>query len=248
MPHPPACCIFAASQHVVRNLTHIKVLRPGSTHCLARKLKNGKTMKQITALTLAAVLASTAAPVLAQEQGDFTVGLGFGAVIPKGNNGVLAGGTVPINVGDGYSATITAEYFVMDNVGVELLAAWPFQHDIKSNGTKIGSVKHLPPTLSLQYHFTNTSPITPFVGAGINYTTFVKDKATGPLAGNSLKLSDSWGLALHAGVDYAITANGALRADVRWIDIDSDVKLNGVKIGKAKIDPWIFGVAYVHKF
>lgn len=205
-------------------------------------------MKQITALTLAALMASTAAPVLAQEQGDFTVALGVGAVLPKSNNGVLAGGAVPISVGDGYSATITGEYFVMDNVGVELLAAWPFQHDIKSNGTKIGSVKHLPPTLSLQYHFTNTSPITPFVGAGLNYTTFVKDKAVGPLAGLSLKVEDSWGLALHAGLDYEISPNGALRADVRWIDIDSDVKLNGVKIGKAKIDPWVLGVAYVFKF
>ncbi|MDT8327342.1 MAG: OmpW family outer membrane protein [Roseovarius sp.] len=204
-------------------------------------------MKQITALTLAALMASTAAPALAQEQGDFTVALGFGAVLPKNNNGVLAG-PVPINVRDGYSVTITGEYFVMDNVGVELLAAWPFQHDIRSSGTKVGSVKHLPPTLSLQYHFTNNSPITPFVGAGINYTTFLKDKAVGPIAGNSLKLDDSWGVALHAGVDYALSANGALRADVRWIDIDSDVKLNGVKIGKAKIDPWVLGVAYVHKF
>lgn len=205
-------------------------------------------MKKITALTLAAALACTAAPVLAQSQGDFTVGLGIGAVLPKDNNGVLANGTVPVDVQEGYSLTITGEYFIRDNLGIELLAAWPFKHDIKSNGTKIGEVKHLPPTLSLQYHFANSSPITPFLGAGINYTTFVEDKAVGPLAGNSLSVDDSWGLALHAGLDYEISPSGSLRADVRWIDIESDVKLNGVNIGKVKVDPWVLGVAYVHKF
>jgi len=205
-------------------------------------------MKNITALTLAVLMSTTAAPALAQSQGDFTLGLGFAGVFPKDNNGALAGGTVPTDVQEGYSVTITGEYFIADNVGIELLAAWPFEHDIKSNGTKIGQVKHLPPTLSLQYHFTNSSPVTPFLGAGINYTTFTEDKAVGPLAGNSLSVDDSWGLALHAGIDYAISPTGSLRADVRWIDIESDVKLNGTNIGKVKIDPWVFGVAYVHKF
>jgi outer membrane protein len=136
----------------------------------------------------------------------------------------------------------------MDNVGIELLASWPFSHDIDSNGTKIGSVKHLPPTLSLQYHFTNSSRITPFAGVGINYTYFFDDDAKGPIAGNNLSLDDSWGVALHAGLDFAVSEKGSLRADVRWIDIDSDVKLNGTNIGKAEIDPWVFNVAYVHKF
>ena len=204
-------------------------------------------MKKITALTLAALLASTAAPALAQDQGDFTVGLGLAGVLPESSNGVLAGPT-PIDVDNGYSVTITGEYFIADNIGIELLAAWPFSHDIDSNGVKIGEVKHLPPTLSLQYHFTNNSNITPFIGAGINYTTFVEDKAVGPLAGSSLDLDDSWGLALHAGLDYKVSANGALRTDVRWANIESDVKLNGVNIGKAKINPWIVGVSYVHKF
>lgn len=206
-------------------------------------------MRKLSAFTLATALAATAAaPAFAQEQGDFTLGFGFAGVFPKSNNGVLNAGTVPIDVDDGYSVTITGEYFVADNIGIELLAAWPFEHDLKSNGTKIGKVKHLPPTLSLQYHFTNKSSMTPFIGVGVNYTTFLEDKAVGPLAGNALSVDDSWGLALHAGVDFAVSETGAFRADVRWIDIDSDVKLNGVDIGKVDIDPWIVGVSYVMKF
>ena len=67
-------------------------------------------------------------------------------------------------------------------------------------------------------------------------------------SGNDLDLDDSWGLALHAGLDYRVSDKGALRTDVRWMNIESDVKLNGVDIGKAKINPWVFGVSYVHTF
>lgn len=204
-------------------------------------------MKNLTALTLAALLASTAAPAVAQERGDVTFGIGLAGVIPESGNGVLAGPT-PLDVKNGYSLSLTGEYFIADNLGIELLAAWPFAHDIDSGGAKIGEVKHLPPTLSLQYHFTNASKVTPFIGAGINYTTFTEDKAVGALAGNALDLDDSWGLALHAGLDYKVSDKGALRTDVRWINIESDVKLNGVNIGKAKINPWVFGVSYVYTF
>lgn len=206
-------------------------------------------MRHLTKLTLATALAAAiAAPVAAQDQGDFTLGIGVAGVFPKSNNGILANGTVPVDVDEGYSLTLTGEYFVADNIGIELLAAWPFSHDLKSNGTKIGKVKHLPPTLSLQYHFSNASSMTPFLGVGVNYTTFLEDTATGPLAGNALSVGESWGLALHAGVDFAVSEAGAFRADVRWIDIDSTVKLNGVDIGKVDIDPWIFGVSYVMTF
>lgn len=203
-------------------------------------------MKHLTAIALAALVAG-GAPALAQDRGDITFGVGLAGVIPESGNGVLAGPT-PIDVQNGYSLQLTGEYFIADKVGIELLAAWPFAHDIDSGGAKIGEVKHLPPTLSLQYHFTNSTKVTPFIGAGINYTTFTEDKAVGPLAGNSLDLDDSWGLALHAGLDYKVSDKGALRTDVRWINIESDVKLNGVDIGKAKINPWVFGISYVHTF
>jgi outer membrane protein len=233
----------------MQDLTHINAVFPHHAQGPAHSTSIGKTMRHLTALTLAtALVGAVAAPVFAQEQGDFTLGFGFAGVFPKSNNGVLAAGTVPIDVGDGYSVTLTGEYFVADNIGIELLAAWPFSHDLKSNGTKIGKVKHLPPTLSLQYHFTNASSMTPFVGIGVNYTTFLEDTATGPLTGSALSVDDSWGLALHAGVDFAVSETGAFRADIRWIDINSDVKLNGVNIGKVEIDPWILGVSYVMKF
>lgn len=204
-------------------------------------------MKRMNTLMLATALCTLAVPVFAQSQGDFTVGIGLATVIPEGGDGVLAGPT-PIDVGNGTSLTLTGEYFIFDNIGIELLAAYPFKHEIRSNGAQIGQVEHLPPTLSLQYHFTNSTAFKPFVGLGVNYTTFTSDTATGALAGQALDLDDSFGVALHAGVDYRFSTNDSMRVDVRWINIESDVKLNGADIGKAEINPWIFGVSYIHKF
>lgn len=201
----------------------------------------------LTSLTLAALLAGAAAPALAQSKGDFTLGFGVHSVMPDDSASTTAAG--PIDVDANARPTITAEYFIADRIGVELLAAWPFEHDINLAGVgKVAKTKHLPPVLSLQYHFVNQSALTPFVGAGINYTYFFDDRGVGPLAGTAVDLDDSWGYALHAGLDYAISPRGSLRADVRYMDIETDVKIGGAPVGKVKIDPWVVGVAYVHKF
>jgi outer membrane protein len=200
-------------------------------------------MKHITALTLAALMGTTAAPALAQQKGDMLLGLGLGWIEPDSGSQTDLG---KIAAEGALSPTITFEYFVADNIGIELLASWPFKHDLELGGTGIGETKHLPPTLSLQYHFTNQSAVTPFVGAGINYTYFFDEELD---SGARLSLDDSWGLALHAGIDYAISERGALRADVRYIDIETDANVQGVgDIGSVDIDPWVFNVAYVIKF
>lgn len=198
--------------------------------------------KALAAAAAAAVIGA-AAPALAQQKGDFTLGIGVHSVNPQGGTSTTAAGG--ISVGDNIRPTLTFEYFVADRVGIEVLAAWPFEHDIKINGAKAGKTKHLPPVISLQYHFVNQSAATPFVGLGINYTTFFDDTLTG---GPSLSLKDSWGLAAHAGVDFKISEAGSLRFDVRYIDIQTDVKVAGGKIGKVDIDPFVFGMAYVHRF
>ncbi len=198
----------------------------------------------------AAIALVVAAPAMAQSKGDFTVGIGIHDVAPKSDNGKLAGNTLAVEVGDSVRPTITGEYFVADNLGIELIAALPFKHDIDIKGLgEVGSTKHLPPTLSVQYHFRAVdAKVKPFVGAGINYTWFFGEDATGALAGNDLRLGNSWGLAAHAGIDFALSPKSAIRVDVRWADIDSEVKLNKAKIGTVNIDPLVYGAAYVMKF
>lgn len=196
----------------------------------------------------ALVVLALASPVAAQQAGDLTVGLGIANVNPKSDNGTLAGGTVPVSIGDNTRPTITVEYFIRDNLGVEVLAALPFKHAIRSNGTEIGTVKHLPPVVSLQYHFDATPQFKPFVGVGVNFTGFWDGEAKGPLAGSDLRVKNSWGLAAHLGADYWLNERAAVRVDARWIDIDGDVLLDGADIGKVEVDPLVLGASYVLKF
>ena len=203
---------------------------------------------------LAASLALAAMPAFAQSAGHWTLGVGVHNVNPKSDSGTLTAtplGNLKMDIGSNARPTITAEYFLKDNLGVEILAALPFQHDINVVGVgKVGSTKHLPPTVSLQYHF-GQGKVRPFVGLGLNYTTFFSTKTEGAIDGTNLDLSNSWGLAGHIGVDFQVSEKGAIRIDYRKIDIDTDVKLNGAKLGTrntVNIDPSAYGIAYVMSF
>ena len=202
-------------------------------------------MRNIPFKTLLATgaLALMAGPALSQSQGDWTFGIGVGYVDPKSDNGDLAGLEADVDADESF--VFTAEYFIRDNLGIELLAATPFEHDIDlEGGIDAGSTKHLPPTLSLNYHFPTNSPWKPYVGAGINYTAFFEEDSDL----GKLELDDSWGYALQAGIDYQFNDTGAVRFNVRYIDIESDVELDGQDIGTAEIDPVIWTIAYVFSF
>ena len=205
-------------------------------------------MKTLTKLALATALSTVAAvPALAQSKGDMLLGLGVHWVNPTDSWSATAAG--PVRVDDNVRPTLTFEYFIADRIGLEVLAAWPFEHDAALLGAgDVVKTKHLPPTVSIQYHFTNSSNITPFAGIGVNYTHFWDEKGTGALAGVPVSLDDSWGVALHAGADYQISDAGAVRLDLRWIDIDTDASLNGAPLTGVEIDPWVVGVSYVHRF
>ncbi|HJW46785.1 MAG TPA: OmpW family outer membrane protein [Lysobacter sp.] len=190
------------------------------------------------------ILATAAVPAFAQSAGDWTLGVGVHQVNPKSDSGVDG-----LEVDSNVRPTITGEYFIADNLGIEVLAALPFEHDIDINGAgTVGSTKHLPPTVSLQYHFNSTGTVSPFIGAGLNYTAFFSEDTEGALEGSELNLDDSWGLAAHAGLDFAIGQKGAIRVDIRWMDIDTDASVNGSDLGTVEIDPLVYGAAYVFKF
>ena len=190
-----------------------------------------------------------ALPGLAESDKSWSIAVGVANVDPKSDNGALDDGT-ELRVDDNFQPTITAEYLFNDNIGLELLAATPFNHDISIPGVGgIGDTKHLPPTLTLQYHFGSAdSRFRPFIGAGVNYTIFFDEDTSGPLAGADLNIENSFGLSARAGVTIELTDNYDLRADVRWIDISPDVELNGASVGSVDIDPLVYGVSIVRTF
>ncbi len=204
-------------------------------------------MKRSTILTALSALSIATMPALASAE-DWLVKVGAHQVTPNSNNGSLAGGALKTDVDSDIQPTITVEYFFNKNVGVELLASTPFKHDFSLNGTAAGSTKHLPPTLSLQYHFNPENQLSPFFGVGINYTTFFQEKTTGPLAGTKVHFKDSVGLAIHAGVNYALSPKWVASIDARWINIESKASVNGVSVGNVRIDPWVVGAAVGYRF
>ena len=175
--------------------------------------------------------------------GQWMVRAGAHNVDPSKTSSTLAG---DVDVDSKVGFTFNVDYTFCKNFTVDLLAALPFTHDIKLDGTKIGSTQHLPPVLSLQYHPLTDSKFDPFVGAGINYTMFFN--STTDFAGVSLDLKNTVGYAFQGGLDYKIDKHWRVGADLRYIQIEPTVYVGGTDIGKVKIDPYVYGATLGYSF
>ncbi|MBX3725364.1 MAG: OmpW family protein [Xanthomonadales bacterium] len=202
-----------------------------------------------TLIAVSVLAALAAAPAArAHEKGDLILRVGAHTVDPKSDNGTLAAGALAVDVGANTRPTFAAEWMLTDNLGLDVLASLPFKHNIKLNGTHAGSTKHLPPTVSLQWHFNPRGTVQPYLGAGINYTLFSGERSAGPIAGTDLDLGASWGLAAHAGIDFRVSDKWLVGFDARWIDIDTKVRVNGADVGTVNIDPIVFGAYVGYRF
>ncbi len=174
--------------------------------------------------------------VQAKEAGDWVIRFGGSYIEPKSNNSEI------VSVDGQMGVTFNFSYFMTRNLAVEVLAALPYEHDINLvNGPKVASTKHLPPTASIQYHFLPEGRVQPYLGLGVNYTLFFSEDTTGPLAGANLKLEDSWGWAGEVGMDIPMNDKWLLNFSARYIDIDTDARLDGASLGTVSIDPWVYG-------
>lgn len=145
---------------------------------------------------------------------------------------------------------VDISYFFAPNWAAELVLTYPQKHDVKAGGSKIGSLKHLPPTLSLQYHFAPTATFRPYVGAGLNYTRFSSvrfDPAVQTALAPSID-KNSYGLSLQAGADIEIAKNLYLNLDIKKVKIETDVSSKGTKVGTFKVDPLLVGVGLGWRF
>ncbi len=218
-------------------------------------------MKTKLSLIAIALSAFAAAPAMA----DFSINVGAINVMPDESSSNLnvietvAGlpaGSTGIAVNNNTQLGLTFDYKFTENFGLQLIAATPFSHDLKVKGSaidglNIGKTKHLPPTLMAQYHFTQHAKFQPFVGVGLNYTTFFDEKVNGDLEGAlialdvttanddvSLSLSESWGLAVQAGFNYAINERMGVHFMVSKMAIDTtgNVKVNGATVQSVNVD------------
>ena len=195
--------------------------------------------------SIAAAALMTSSQVFAYGAGDFFTRVGVAKVDPTSNNGEILGADVNVDAETNFAFTLG--YRFHDKMGVELLAALPFKHDLQVEGVTDGSTKHLPPTLTLQYYPLGGTEarVQPYVGAGINYTRFSDEKTD---IGASLELDDSWGAAGQVGIDLLIDEHWALNAAAWYIDIDSDAKVGGAEAGTVEIDPVVVMAGLSYRF
>ena len=169
----------------------------------------------------------------------------------------LTPGSTALTVNDDVQLGLTLDYKFTPNWAVQLIAATPFSHQIRVQGSAIdglavGNTKHLPPTLLGQYHFTQFGDRwQPFIGLGLNYTTFFDESidpalsdalnslgVTGADDSVSLSLSDSWGLAMQAGVNVQLTPQFGIHAMISRMDISTTgrVRVNGDTVQSVNVD------------
>lgn len=222
-------------------------------------------------LSASLIALALVAPVAhAHQAGDFILRAGAITTAPNENSGDIKLDGTKVS---GTKATLDSDtqlglafaYMLTDHIGLELLAATPFQHNVGVKGLgagldgKLGDIKQLPPTLSLQYYpMEASSKFQPYAGIGLNYTMFFDEdlssnrKAQGF---SNLKLKDSVGLAGQLGMDYMINDNFLVNAAVWYIDIDTKATIDGptaLGVGKTKVDvdvdPWVYMVGVGYKF
>lgn len=229
-----------------------------------------KATKLAIALLTATGISAIAMPVMAYEAGDWLIRGRIINVNPNDSSGELFITPAKTSLGKGVTVDddtvpeLDITYMITPNWGVELILGYS-EHNVDSSGVAktaagvdLGQVieaKALPPTLTLQYHFAPNSNIRPYVGAGINYTYFFDEKVTGPLdqPGAKIKMDDSFGFAVQAGVDIALNADWFVNLDVKYIDIDTTAKFSGVALaGTAEIDvdvnPVVWGIGIGRRF
>jgi outer membrane protein len=161
-------------------------------------------------------------------------------------DGVVNSTTLQTDVDNAYVPEVDVTYFFTKNIAAELIAATA-EHKVSAGTNTLGDVWILPPTLTLQYHFQPDEKFSPYIGAGINYSMFYgEDDAAGF---NNLDVDGGLGWALQAGFDYWLNDHWGVNADIKYVDLDVDVRVNNtLSADDVELDPVIVGVGASYRF
>jgi outer membrane protein len=204
-------------------------------------------MKKIIGLVFLIGAAFAAAPWAQAADGPWMVrGRVLSLMADNTNDPAVAGAKVELK--DKVFPEVDISYFFTKNIAAELVLTYPQKHDVLVEGTKIGSVKELPPTLMVQYHFMPDSDFRPYAGVGVNLTLISSVNLTVPGVTNTEVDKTSVGLAVQVGADWKIEDKWFLNVDLKKVSIKTDVKLDGTKLTTLKIDPLLLSVGVGYRF
>jgi len=236
-------------------------------------------MKTLVSTALSAAIFSISATAFSAtlNEGDLLVKVGAVTVSPEvmSSTPTLGGDSLSgiangLGVDDDTQLGLSATLMLSSNWGLELLAATPFEHNLTIDGgavdgVSVGTTKHLPPTLSLQYYLLGdtASKFQPYIGAGLNFTTFFSEEVDQTfintlntldlgLESGELAIEDSWGLAAQIGIDYHLSDRWFINASAMYADIKADATIDFKPAGQIKvsadIDPWVYRFNIGYRF
>ncbi|MEB0137339.1 OmpW family outer membrane protein [Actimicrobium sp. CCC2.4] len=184
---------------------------------------------------------------MAQQQSPWQVRSRVINLAPADNSDPVggAGASDRLSVSKKTIPEVDISYFFTPNLAAELVLTYPQKHTVYLDGNNVGTFKHLPPTLLLQYHFMPDRQFSPYVGAGVNYTRI---SSVNLLGGAGSLENSSVGFALQAGVDYKLDKNWSLNLDIKKVQIRSDLMISGVKASALQVDPLMVGVGLGYRF
>lgn len=207
--------------------------------------KNFTIAASLAVATLASIASNAA--LAQQAEGNWMVRARALSLEPDNKSTPIggAGASDRVSVQDKIIPEVDISYFWTKNIATELVLTVPQRHKVYLDGGYIGTFKHLPPSLLVQYHFNPEGQFRPYVGAGVNYTLIGNEKLV-----NDMKLeNDSWGAVVQAGFDVKVGKNSFVNFDVKKIQIRSDLySAAGAKLSTLKLDPVLWGVGFGIKF
>lgn len=219
-------------------------------------------------IAITVVLASLAfaSPTASAEKGDWIIRGGVTYIDPDDfstpwSDEVSVSSEISAETTFGFSVT----WMFADRWGLDFFGVFPAEHDWTIPAlaelepglgtTKVGSAEVFPPTLSVQFHFAPEATFRPYVGVGMNYTTFSSEE----IIEGTLDIDSSTGFAANAGIDWAFGENWLLNLDIRYLEIDLEVTqtIPGDEPGepdevfpteKFSIDPFVYSLMVGYRF
>ena len=207
----------------------------------------------MTGPAVAADLTAQSATQAAAAHGPWQVRVRALGVITKDSGTVDGIAGADLSYSDTVIPELDISYYFTQNIAAELVLGTTYAN-VHAGGSiaglgKVGKTWLLPPTLMLQYHFTDFGNFQPYVGAGVNYTIFYNQSDAGIFT--DMDVEDSFGGALQIGVDYMIDDHWGFNIDAKKLFLEPDwtANLGTTKLsGTAKLNPWLIGTGVTYRF
>ncbi len=211
-----------------------------------------------TKALLIVMIAMLAIPAAA-DSGDWIVRLRGIEVDPNDSSEQIGDTGSEVGVNSKFTLEIDVTYMLSRSFGLELIAATT-RHDLYAtggalNGADLGSVKVLPPTLTLQWYIIPEGMLNFYVGLGVNWTYFYSYDLSADLADlgvTDINFGNSFGFSGDVGVNVNFSEHWMVNADIKYIllSTDADIMIGNDTLDSVHvdIDPWVFGLGVGYRF